>query len=86
MLNGPKPSGNGYFVKPTILAGMDPDNELSSTEIFGPVLDARGGKDLDGAIDLVSRSAYGNAASIFTYERRLSSQIPLSSDLRAMSA
>jgi malonate-semialdehyde dehydrogenase (acetylating)/methylmalonate-semialdehyde dehydrogenase len=66
VLNGPKPSGKGYFVKPTILAGVDPNDELSSTEIFGPVLTLDEAEDLDGAIDLVSRSAYGNAASIFT--------------------
>jgi malonate-semialdehyde dehydrogenase (acetylating)/methylmalonate-semialdehyde dehydrogenase len=66
VLNGPKASSKGYFVKPTILAGMDPDNELSSTEIFGPVLTLSEAENLDGAIDVVSRSAYGNAASIFT--------------------
>lgn len=57
---------NGSFVKPTILAGLDQDDELMSTEIFGPVLTLQSADDLDQAIAILSKSAYGNAASIFT--------------------
>lgn len=56
----------GAFLKPTILTGIGPDNELTSTEIFGPVLAIQEAGDLDEAIHILSQSAYGNAASIFT--------------------
>ena len=56
----------GAFLKPTILTGIGNDNELTSTEIFGPVLALQNAADLDEAIQILSRSAYGNAASIFT--------------------
>jgi malonate-semialdehyde dehydrogenase (acetylating)/methylmalonate-semialdehyde dehydrogenase len=56
----------GNFVKPTILDGVLPDRELSQTEIFGPVLSLVHADDVDQALDILSRSAYGNAASIFT--------------------
>lgn len=56
----------GAFLNPTILTGIGPDNELTATEIFGPVLTLRPAEDLDEAIDILSQSAYGNAASIFT--------------------
>jgi malonate-semialdehyde dehydrogenase (acetylating)/methylmalonate-semialdehyde dehydrogenase len=56
----------GAFVKPTILTGIGPDNELTGTEIFGPVLALQPARDLDEAISILSRSAFGNAASIFT--------------------
>jgi malonate-semialdehyde dehydrogenase (acetylating)/methylmalonate-semialdehyde dehydrogenase len=61
-----KGSENGAFLKPTILTGIAQDNELTSTEIFGPVLALKPAKDLDEAIEILSQSAYGNAASIFT--------------------
>lgn len=54
------------FVNPTILSDIGPDNELTGTEIFGPVLALESASDLDQAIRILSRSAYGNAASIFT--------------------
>lgn len=56
----------GAFLKPTILSDIGQDNELTTTEIFGPVLALRPAKDLDEAISILSQSAYGNAASIFT--------------------
>jgi malonate-semialdehyde dehydrogenase (acetylating) / methylmalonate-semialdehyde dehydrogenase len=56
----------GSFLKPTILTDIGQDNQLTTTEIFGPVLALEPAKDLDEAIRIVSQSAYGNAASIFT--------------------
>jgi len=56
----------GSFLKPTILAGISGDNELTGTEIFGPVLSLQEANSLDEAIQILSRSRYGNAASIFT--------------------
>ena len=57
---------NGSFLKPTILTNIGLDNELTGTEIFGPVLAIEQAATLDEAIDILSRSAYGNQASIFT--------------------
>ena len=56
----------GNFVKPTVLDGVPPDRELAQTEIFGPVLSLVHADDVDQALAILSRSAYGNAASIFT--------------------
>jgi malonate-semialdehyde dehydrogenase (acetylating)/methylmalonate-semialdehyde dehydrogenase len=56
----------GSFLKPTILTDIRADNELTSTEIFGPVLALQQADSLDDAIRILSQSAYGNAASIFT--------------------
>lgn len=57
---------DGYFVKPTILDDVSPDGEMSQTEIFGPVLSLVHADTIDEAIEILSHSAYGNAASIFT--------------------
>ncbi len=56
----------GYFVGPTIVDGLAPSSELTETEIFGPVLSLIHARDIDEAIDVLARSPYGNAASIFT--------------------
>ena len=58
--------GKGYFLKPTVIAGSGPESELAKTEIFGPVLTLEHAKDIDQAIEMVSRNPYGNASSIFT--------------------
>lgn len=56
----------GNFIKPTILDNVPPDSEISKTEIFGPVLSIIHAARIDEAIDILSRSPFGNAASIFT--------------------
>ena len=56
----------GNFVKPTILDGLPSSSQLMDTEIFGPVLSLTHAESLEDAIAVLSRSAYGNAASIFT--------------------
>jgi malonate-semialdehyde dehydrogenase (acetylating)/methylmalonate-semialdehyde dehydrogenase len=57
---------NGNFVNPTVLEADGPENELSTTEIFGPVLTLMHAKTVEDAIDILARSPYGNASSIFT--------------------
>jgi malonate-semialdehyde dehydrogenase (acetylating)/methylmalonate-semialdehyde dehydrogenase len=57
---------DGFFVGPTIFDKVNPNSRIAKEEIFGPVLSVIRVKDLKEAIDLVSHSEYGNAASIFT--------------------
>ncbi len=59
-------SRDGFFVGPTIFDKVSPNSRIAREEIFGPVLSIIRVKDLNEAIDVVSRSEYGNAASIFT--------------------
>jgi len=63
---GIKGGKRGSFLKPTILTNIGPENELTSTEIFGPVLAMQRADSLEAAIEIISQSRYGNAASIFT--------------------
>ena len=60
----------GYYVGPTIFDNVRPDMTIAREEIFGPVLSVIRVKDLDGAIDLVNSSAFGNTTSIFTRDGR----------------
>ncbi len=56
----------GNFIKPTVLENVPAGGELSKTEIFGPVLSLVHADTVDEALDILSKSLYGNAASIFT--------------------
>jgi malonate-semialdehyde dehydrogenase (acetylating) / methylmalonate-semialdehyde dehydrogenase len=57
---------SGYFLKPTILEGVNPGSRLAQTEVFGPVLGVMSARDIDEAIALVNRHHYGNMACLFT--------------------
>jgi malonate-semialdehyde dehydrogenase (acetylating)/methylmalonate-semialdehyde dehydrogenase len=56
----------GNFIRPTVLADVDPTSEIARTEIFGPVLSVMRARSVDEAIDIVNRSAFGNMACLFT--------------------
>ena len=58
--------GKGYFLGPTIFDHVTPEMTIGREEIFGPVLSVMRVNTLDDAIELVNRSPYGNATSIFT--------------------
>ncbi|BFI76899.1 CoA-acylating methylmalonate-semialdehyde dehydrogenase [Sulfurisphaera ohwakuensis] len=57
---------NGYFLGPTIFDEVTPEMIIAKEEIFGPVATIIRAKSLDEAIDMINKSNYGNAASIFT--------------------
>ncbi len=56
----------GHFLRPTVLAEVDPGGELARTEVFGPVLSVMRADSVEAAIELVNGSAYGNMACLFT--------------------
>ena len=56
----------GNFFGPTVLENIDAKDEITGTEVFGPVLGLMHAKDLDEAITMVNRGGYGNMACIFT--------------------
>ena len=57
---------SGNFLRPTVLADVDPASELARTEVFGPVLSLMQAESVDDAIALVNQAAYGNQACLFT--------------------
>ena len=57
---------DGLWVGPTILENVTPDMEIAQEEVFGPLLALMKTDSFDDAVDIVNKSRYGNAASIFT--------------------
>ncbi len=70
LLDGRKASITGYeggsFVNPTVLDGLPWSSDLTTTEIFGPVLSLNNVAELDQAIEIINSNPFGNASSIFT--------------------
>jgi malonate-semialdehyde dehydrogenase (acetylating)/methylmalonate-semialdehyde dehydrogenase len=58
--------GIGNFLRPTLLDNVPARSALSTTEIFGPVLSLVHANSLEDGLEILSRSPYGNMASIFT--------------------
>lgn len=58
--------GNGWFVQPTVIEGLDPDHPAEMEEIFGPVVTLQPFADEDQAVALANRVCYGLAASLWT--------------------
>jgi malonate-semialdehyde dehydrogenase (acetylating)/methylmalonate-semialdehyde dehydrogenase len=56
----------GFYVGATIVDQVDPGMTIAREEVFGPVLNVMRMDDLDSAIEMANRSAYGNGAAIFT--------------------
>jgi acyl-CoA reductase-like NAD-dependent aldehyde dehydrogenase len=56
----------GYFVAPTILAGLDQTSAAMRDEIFGPVLCVVPFDDPEDAIRLANDTTYGLAGAIYT--------------------
>lgn len=58
--------GDGYFIKPTVIADVDSKARIFQEEIFGPVLAVTKAKDFDHALQLANDSEYGLTGAVFT--------------------
>jgi aldehyde dehydrogenase (NAD+) len=56
----------GYFIKPTVFAGVTPEMRIAREEIFGPVLSVIRVKDFAEAMQVANDSEYGLSSSIFS--------------------
>lgn len=57
---------HGWFFAPTILADVEPDMTVASTEVFGPVIGFEKVADLDEALERANANEYGLTAAICT--------------------
>jgi len=65
----------GFYTGVTIIDHVTPDIAIAREEVFGPVLSIIRVKNIEEAILIENTSNYGNAATVFTQNGKLASEI-----------
>lgn len=62
----PKHLKRGYYIEPTVFAGVDNKHVIAQEEIFGPVLSVIPADNDQHAVDIANDTIYGLNAAVFT--------------------
>lgn len=63
---GAPDDGDGFFYAPTVVANVDNDAEIATSEVFGPVVTLSRFSDAEDALKIANASRYGLASSVWT--------------------
>lgn len=58
--------GDGYFLQPTVIAGVDSKARIFQEEIFGPVLAVTRARDFNHALELANDTEYGLTGAVYS--------------------
>ncbi len=69
VVGGEAAPGDGFFIKPTVIADVQPSAKIFQEEIFGPVLAVAKAADFDHALQLANDTEYGLTGAVFSSNR-----------------
>ncbi|MBI5474244.1 MAG: L-glutamate gamma-semialdehyde dehydrogenase [Ignavibacteriae bacterium] len=67
---GKKAGDDGYFIRPTVIADVDPKATIAQEEIFGPVLAVIKAKDFDDALKIANNTEFGLTGAVYTKNKK----------------
>ena len=59
-------AGEGYFIRPTVIADIAPGSKLEQEEIFGPVLAVIKSRNYDHALEIANDTEFGLTGAVYT--------------------
>jgi 1-pyrroline-5-carboxylate dehydrogenase len=62
-------AGEGYFIRPTVIADIAPKSKLEQEEIFGPVLAVIKARGFDHALEIANDTEFGLTGAVYTKSR-----------------
>jgi aldehyde dehydrogenase (NAD+) len=81
LVTGGAPTGDGWFVQPTVYDRVDAGMRLAREEVFGPVLAVQSFRDTAEATELMNATDFGLLACIWTND--VSRALRLAKDVRS---
>src|SRR5450755_4760529 len=63
---GERAAGEGYFIRPTVIADIAPGSKLEQEEIFGPVLAVIKARSFDHALEIANDTEFGLTGAVYT--------------------
>jgi len=67
--NAPQTDEGGYFIEPTVFAGIAPDAVLAQEEIFGPVLALIEVDSFEQGLAVANNTEYGLTGALYTADK-----------------
>lgn len=67
--------GNGWFIEPTIIEGLNNSCRTNQEEIFGPLVTLQSFKSEKDAIQLANETEYGLSATIWTEDKEKANRV-----------
>jgi acyl-CoA reductase-like NAD-dependent aldehyde dehydrogenase len=65
----------GYYVQPTIFAGVKPEMTIAREEIFGPVISVLAYEDEDDAVRIANDTIYGLAGGVWSADAQRAERV-----------
>lgn len=70
LTGGRKAKGNGYFIQPTVIIDIKPNDRLAQEEIFGPVLAVIKSNNYEHSLKIANNTIYGLTGAVYTRNRK----------------